>query len=117
MNEFDLQFKIFTLVDTTKSYVILNESMNKLLSVSESIVLMGYAFYETNFNDPTVKRVCICFKIAYAKNRKKQTFRDQVTGQNFLTVINEKSRFNGYFNSDFDDFLQLHSLTLYEYNE
>ena len=30
MNEFDLQFKIFTLVDTTKSYVILNESMNKL---------------------------------------------------------------------------------------
>ena len=41
--EFDLQFKIFTLVDTTKSYVILNESMNKLLSVSESIVLMRYA--------------------------------------------------------------------------
>ena len=30
MNEFDLQFKIFTLVDTTKSYVILNESINKL---------------------------------------------------------------------------------------
>ena len=116
MNEFDLQFKIFTLVDTTKSYVILNESMNKLLSVSESIVLMGYAFYETSFNDPTVKLVCICFEIAYAKNCKKQTFRDQVTGQNFSTVINEKSRFNGYFNSDFDDFLQLHSLTLYEYN-
>ena len=43
MIEFDLQFKIFTLVDTTKSYVILDESMNKLLSVSESIVLMGYA--------------------------------------------------------------------------
>ena len=41
----------------------------------------------------------------------------QVTVQNFSTVINEKSRFNGYFNSDFDDFLQLHSLTLYEYNE
>ena len=30
MNKFDLQFKIFTLVDTTKSYVILNESINKL---------------------------------------------------------------------------------------
>ena len=117
MNEFDLQFKIFTLVDTTKSYVILNESMNKLLSVSESIVLMRYAFYKTSFNDPTVKLVCICFEIASAKNCKKQTFRDQVTGQNFSTVINEKSRFNGYFNSDFDDFLQLHSLTLYEYNE
>ena len=51
------------------------------------------------------------------KIAKKQTFRDKVTGQNFSTVINEKSRFNGYFNSDFDDFLQLHSLTLYEYNE
>ena len=55
--EFDLQFKIFTLVDTTKSYVILNENMNKLLTVSESIVLMRYALYETNFNDPTVKLV------------------------------------------------------------
>ena len=29
----------------------------------------------------------------------------------------KKSRFNGYFGFDFDDFLQLHSLTLYEYNE
>ena len=28
--EFDLQFKILTIVDTTKSYVILNESINKL---------------------------------------------------------------------------------------
>ena len=117
MNELDLQFQLFTLVDTNKSYVILNESMNKLLSVSESIVLMGYAFYETSFNHPTVKHVCIYFEIAYAKNYKKQTFSDQVTGQNFSRVINEKSLFNVYFNSDFDDFLQLHSLTLYEYNE
>ena len=76
INEFDLQFKIFTQVDTTKFYVILNESINKLLSVSESIVLMGYASYETNVNDPTVKLVYICFKIAYTKNWKKQTFRD-----------------------------------------
>ena len=91
--------------------------MNKLLSVSESIILMGYAFYETNFNDSTVKLVCICFEITLAKNFKKQTFKYQVTGQNVLTVINEKSRFNSYFNSDFDDFLQLHSLTLYAYNE
>ena len=75
---------------------------------------MGYEFYETNFNDSTIKLVWICFEIIYAKNRKKQRFRDQVTGQNFLTVINKKSRFNS---SDFDDFLQLHSLTLYEYNE
>ena len=78
---------------------------------------MEYAFYENNFNNPTVKVVCIYFEIAYTKNRKKQTFRDQVTGQNFSTVINEKSRFNGYFNSDFLDFLQLHSLTPYEYKE
>ena len=75
------------------------------LSVSESIVLMEYAFYETSFNDPTVKHVCIYFEIAYTKNWKKQTLRDHVTGQNFSMVINEKSRFNGYFNSDFDDFL------------
>ena len=79
---------------------------------------MGYVSYETNFNDPTVKLVYICFEIAYTKNCKKQTFRDQVTRQNVSTVINEKLRFNGYFNSDFDDdFIQLHSLILYEYNE
>ena len=71
MNELDLQFNIFTLVDTTKSYVILNESINKLSSVSESIVLMGYAFYETSFNNLTIKHVCIYFEIAYAKNCKK----------------------------------------------
>ena len=29
MNEFDHQFKIFTQVDTTKSYVIVDESINK----------------------------------------------------------------------------------------
>ena len=69
MIEFDLQFKIFTLVDTTKSYVILNESINK--SVSESIILIRYAFYETNFNDSTIKLICLYFEIIYAKNRKK----------------------------------------------
>ncbi|RXH87319.1 hypothetical protein DVH24_028819 [Malus domestica] len=78
---------------------------------------MGYALYETNFNNPTVKLACIYFEIAYAKNRKKQTFKNEVTRQNFSTVINKKSRFNGSFNSNFDDFLQLHSLILYEYNE
>ena len=65
---------------------------------------MGYAFYETNFNDPTVKLICIYFEIAYAKNRKKQTIKDQVMGQNFSMVINKKSQFNSYFNSTFDDF-------------
>ena len=79
---------------------------------------MEYEFYQSNSNDPTGKLVCIYFKIAYAKKqRKKKTFKDQVTGQNLSTVIDEKSRFNGYFKSDCDDFLQLHSLTLYEYNE
>ena len=33
MNEFDIQFKIFTLVDTTKSYFILNGSITLTLSV------------------------------------------------------------------------------------
>ena len=78
---------------------------------------MGYALYKTSFNDPTVKLVCICFEIAYAKNCKKQMCRDQTTGQTFSTAINEKLRFNDYINSDFEDFLQLHCLTLYEYNE
>ena len=91
MTEFDLQFKTFALVDTTKSYVIFNESINKLLIVSEYIVLMAYAFTKTSFNDPTVKLVCLYFEIIYAKNRKKETFIDQVTGQNFSMVINEKS--------------------------
>ena len=31
--------------------------------------------------------------------------------QKFSTVINEKSQFNGYFISDFDDFLQIDSST------
>ena len=78
---------------------------------------MGNALYGISFNDPTVKLVCTCFEIVYTKNCKKQTFKYYVTRQTFSTVINEKSRFNSYFNSDFDDFLQLHSLTLYEYNE
>ena len=71
MIAFDRQFKIFTLVDTTKSYVIFNKSINKLLFVSEYIVFMAYAFYETSFNDPTVKFICLHFEIIYAKNRKK----------------------------------------------
>ena len=45
------------------------------------------------------------------KIAKKQTFRYQVKGQNFSTVINEKSRFNGYFSSDFDDFF---TVTLFD---
>ena len=64
--------------------------MNKLLSVSESIDLMGYAFYETFFNDPTVKLIFTHSEIVYVKNRKKQTFRDQVMRQNFSTVIKQK---------------------------
>ena len=87
MNQFDRPFKTFTQVDTTKSYVILNESINKLLSVSESIILMGYAFYETNFNNLIVKLVYICFEIAYAKNCKKT---------NIQRSSNETKLFDGY---------------------
>ena len=75
---------------------------------------MGYAFYETNFNDPTVNLFVYGSRSHTPKIEKKKTFRDQVTVQNFSTVRNEKSRFNGSFNSDFDDFLQQHSLTIYE---
>ena len=59
-------------MDTTKSYVILDESINKFLSVSKFIVLMRYVFYEINFNDPIVKFVYICCEIVYVKNRKKK---------------------------------------------
>ena len=86
MNEFDLQFKIFTPVDTTKSYVILNESINKLC-FSEFIRLIGYSFYETNFNDPTIKLVCICFEIAYAKKSQKT---------NIQRSSNKTKLFDGY---------------------
>ena len=78
---------------------------------------MGYKFSETNFNDPNRQTCLYMLQDHISKKYKKQTFRDQVTRQSFSTVINEKSRFNGYFNFDFDDFLQLHSLTPYEYNE
>ena len=67
MNEFDLQFKIFTQVDTRKSYVILNESINKLLSVSQSIVLMGYEFSETNFNDHNRQTCLFIFRDPISK--------------------------------------------------
>ena len=87
MNEFDLQFKIFTQVDTTKSYVILNESINKLLSVSQSIVLMGYQFSETNFNDHN-RQTCLYM------------FRDHISKKSQKTNIQRSSNgtklFDGY---------------------
>ena len=94
-------------MDTTKTYFILNRSIILTLSV-----LTQYAFYKPFFNDPTVKLICTHSEIAYVKNFKKQTFRYYVTEQKFLTVINEKSQFNGYFSSDFDDFVHIHSSTL-----
>ena len=93
---------------TTKSYFILEGKYN---------IKIFTLYYKAFFNDPTVKHICTYSEIAYVKNRKKKTFRYYVTEQKFSTVINEKSQFNGYFSSDFNDFLQLHSLTLYEYNE
>ena len=87
MNEFDLQFKIFTQVDTTKSYVIINETINKLLSVSKSIVLMGYEFSETNFNDPN-RQMCLYM------------LRDHISKKSQKTNIQRSSNgiklFNGY---------------------
>jgi len=48
---------------------------------------MGYSSYETNFNDPTVKLVYICFEIAYAKIFKKK---------NIQRSRNKTKLFNGY---------------------
>ena len=45
LNEFDLQFKIFTLW---------KYNINSYMFV-KSINLIGYAFYETSFKDPIVK--------------------------------------------------------------
>ena len=66
---------------------------------------MRYAFYETSFNDPNRQTCLYILQDRICQKLQKQTFRDQVTGQNFSTVINEKSLFNGYFNSNFDDFV------------
>ena len=87
MIEFDLQFKIFIQVDTTKSYVILNESINKLLSVSESIVLMGYEFFETNFNDPN-RQTCF-YMLRDHISKKSQKI-------NIQRSSNETKLFDGY---------------------
>ena len=87
MNEFDLQFKIFTQVDTTKSYVILNESINKLLSVSQSIVLMGYEFSETNFNDHNRQTCLYMIRDHISKNSQKT---------NIQRSNNGTKLFNGY---------------------
>ena len=35
-----------------------------MVYIYAKLVLMGYAFYETNFNDQTVKLVSISFEIA-----------------------------------------------------
>ena len=98
----------------TSCYVMFNECISKLVIVCEYMVAMPNAFYESCFSNPAVKLVYLYFEILDPKNRKKKTFRDQVTGQNFWTVINDNSWFNGYFNSDFDEFLHPHSRTLYE---
>ena len=64
---------------------------------------MGYAFYKTNFNDPTVKLVCLCCEIAYAKNHKKQAFRSS-NGTKLFDGYKRNITIKRYFNSDFDDF-------------
>ena len=87
MNEFDLQFKIFIQVDTTKSYVILNEIINKLLSVSESIILMGYEFSEYNFNDPN-SQTCLYMLRDHISKKSQKT--------NIQRSSNRTKLFDGY---------------------
>ena len=65
----------------------------------KSINLIGYAFYETSFNDPTVKYVCIYSEIACVKNRKKKSEKKHseiilVAVQNFalfVSVISDRA--------------------------
>ena len=54
---------------------------------------------------------------SYSQKSEKINIQRSSKGIKLFDGYNEKSRFNGYFNSDFDDFLLLHSLTRYEYNE
>ena len=85
MNEFDLQFKIFIQVDTTKSYVILNESINK--SVSESIILMGYKLSKTNFNDRN-RQICMYMLRDHISKKSQKT--------NIQRSSNRTKLFDGY---------------------
>ncbi|KAL6284272.1 hypothetical protein ACE6H2_015201 [Prunus campanulata] len=50
---------------------------------------MAYAFYETNFNDPTVELVCLHIKIIYAKNREKKN-------KSEIKSSNRTKLFDGY---------------------
>ena len=78
---------------------------------------MGYEFSETNFNDHSRQTCLFILRDHIRQKLKKINIQRSSNGTKLFDGYNEKSRFNGYFNSDFDDFLQLHSLTLYEYNE
>ena len=91
MNEFDLQFKIFTQVDTTKSYVVLNESINKLLSVSQSIVLIGYEFSETNFNDHNRQTCLYMFRDHISKKSQKKNIQRSSNGTKLFNSYKTKN--------------------------
>ena len=58
MNEFDLQFQIFTLRDTTEtlSYMLTNVLTNFLV-FGEYLILIAQSVYETSFSHPTVQLV------------------------------------------------------------
>ena len=90
MNEFDLQFKIFTQVNTTKSYVILNESINKLLSVSQSIVLTGYELSETNFNDHNRQTCSYMFRDHISQKSQKTNIQRLSNGTKFFDGYKRK---------------------------
>ena len=90
MNEFDLQFKIFIQVDTTKSYLILNENINKLLSVGESIVLMGYEFSETNFNYPNRQTYLYMLRDHISKKSQKPNIQRSSNGTNLFDGYTRK---------------------------
>ena len=93
MNEFDRQFKIFTQVDTTKFYVILDESINKLLSVSQSIVLTGYELSETNFNDHNCHTCLYMFRDHISKKLQKTNIQRSSNGTKLFDGYKTKNHY------------------------
>ena len=65
---------------------------------------MEYEFFETNFNDPN-RQTCLYMLQDHIINKSQKTnIQRSSNGTKLFDGYNEKSRFNGYFNSDFDDF-------------
>ena len=72
-----------------ESYVIFNESINKL-SFSESIVLMRYEFSETNFNDPNRQTCLYMLRDHISKKSQKTNIPRSSNGTKFFDGYKQK---------------------------